>query len=334
MKRIIILLFSLALCFTTAYAAEEKISDVFTDADFRREVCDMMGIEDEDDSFSSWQKKIGSVTELHLSSKDISSIEGIHHFSSLKILDISGNNISSVDLSELASLEILIAGNNPIEKIDLRKNSLLKSAYLENCRITEIYLPEGIQKLYLNNNFIRNIDLASRTKLRELNLKGNMLHKADLRGNTAVRYLWLADNHLSEISLYEDPGFEICDLGTQSVTLGMKKSGTYSSAHRVISSSLMHKNGVFSFDMNSLPVYSECLMSVGGYPLTAEYSAVDFRGDINDDGVINYSDLSYLLGKYKKSDPSGDIDDGGIVSSDDISILLSSYGETADIVIK
>lgn len=50
--------------------------------------------------------------------------------------------------------------------------------------------------------------------------------------------------------------------------------------------------------------------------------------DVNNDGVVNISDLSLLLSKWGTTDAACDINDDGIVNISDLSVLLSKWGTT------
>jgi hypothetical protein len=58
------------------------------------------------------------------------------------------------------------------------------------------------------------------------------------------------------------------------------------------------------------------------------YTAVNPQGDLNNDGVVNSTDLSLLLGHYATTDPSADINNDGVVNLTDLSTLVGHYGET------
>jgi hypothetical protein len=51
-------------------------------------------------------------------------------------------------------------------------------------------------------------------------------------------------------------------------------------------------------------------------------------GDLNNDNIVNVSDLSMLLSKYGSNDATADINSDGTVNIADLSILLSNYGKT------
>ena len=58
------------------------------------------------DGFLS-QEEIEAVTEMNLSEKDISSLEGIGYFTELKMLDCKWTGLKNLDVSQNEALEIL-----------------------------------------------------------------------------------------------------------------------------------------------------------------------------------------------------------------------------------
>lgn len=334
MKRIILLaVLIISLMFGTAYASE-SIKDVFPDENFRAVVCDAAGIDDDTDSFSAWKEEISGITQIHAPVSGISSLDGIENLTELKVLDISGNEVETLEIAALTKLEILIADNCRFENVDLRKNTKLKSVYLQNCMISRLKLPSGVEKLYVYGNKLTGVDISSCENLSELNLSENSVNEIDLKGNTSLGYLWLNDNRIWRISLPVTDSFKAVNLKNQRLAVGVKKDSEMSFGEKIMSSSVPLQNGKLPVKVPALPEDAEVYVSVDGYMMSGIYSFIDFRGDVTSDGVINNEDLSLMLGKYRMKDSVCDIDNGGIISVDDISILLSSYGKTADIILR
>ena len=86
------------------------------------------------------------VTHLDLSdSRYITSLEGIHFFSELEVLNCSENKITSLDISKNIKLSSLNCSKNEIETLDVSKNKLLTD-------------------LKCSNNNLRVLDLKQRAK--------------------------------------------------------------------------------------------------------------------------------------------------------------------------
>jgi hypothetical protein len=67
-----------------------------------------------------------------------------------------------------------------------------------------------------------------------------------------------------------------------------------------------------------------------GYLIFRAFAAPNpnLQGDLNNDNVVNISDLSILLSNYGTSNSAADINSDGSVNILDLSVLLSHYGQT------
>ncbi len=117
---------------------------------------------------SVYTDSINQVTTLDLAGKAISSIEGIEAFINLQDLNISNNQLTSVDLSFNDKLTGLICFNN---------------------QLTELYLSANTQLTNLNcsNNQIEILDLSLASSLQYLNCSNNNLSSLNIRnGNNPL----------------------------------------------------------------------------------------------------------------------------------------------------
>ncbi|MCE4565062.1 T9SS type A sorting domain-containing protein [Maribellus sp. CM-23] len=111
---------------------------------------------------------ISLVTELNLSGKDISSLEGITAFENLQSLNISNNRLSSIDLSFNAGLVELICYNNVLTELNLGANKQL-------------------EKLNCSNNQLEILNLSSISALKYINCSTNNLNTLNIRnGNNPI----------------------------------------------------------------------------------------------------------------------------------------------------
>jgi Leucine-rich repeat (LRR) protein len=112
-------------------------------------------------------------TGLYLSSKNISDLTGLEDFTSLVLLNLNDNNLTSIDLSVLSNL---------------------------------LYL-------YLNNNLLTDLDLSTNTSLFQLTCTGNQLTELDLNNNNLLNILHCDQNQLTELDLSSNSqlGVLLCD---------------------------------------------------------------------------------------------------------------------------
>jgi hypothetical protein len=86
----------------------------------------------------------------------------------------------------------------------------------------------------------------------------------------------------------------------------------------------------FSFSKHRLLLTSIVLGLVGTCYLISSFALPNpnLPGDLNNDQVVNITDLSLLLSHYGAVDATADINSDGTVNILDLSILLSNYGKT------
>ena len=106
-------------------------------------------------------KEAASVTAIDVSSKGIANLKGIEHFTALKTLNCSGNNLGAIDLSKNTALEEL------------------------NC----------------SSNILSALGVTANTKLKKLNCSGNQLTALDVTKNTTLTELYCYDNKIQDAGM-------------------------------------------------------------------------------------------------------------------------------------
>lgn len=138
---------------------------------------------------------------------DIDSLQGIEHFTNLKNLNLSHNNIVKLEpLRNLNKLEILKLHYNKIEEVnnliklknikelDLRKNKIVKVDFSES----EL---NNLKKLYLQDNKIKDIDLGN-LNITTLNIANNPIDNLSfLTKLNKLEHLVLKNNDIDSIKV-------------------------------------------------------------------------------------------------------------------------------------
>lgn len=115
----------------------------FPDAAFRAVVSGF----DKDGNGSLSQEEIAAVISIKVTGMGISDLQGIEHFTALRVLEVADNRLTSLDVSALTSLELLWADNNKLTTLDLSANPLSDGqqwSVTENA-LTQITLPASGQ---------------------------------------------------------------------------------------------------------------------------------------------------------------------------------------------
>ena len=150
---------------------------------------------------------IAGITSLNLNSQGISDLTGIEDFTALKFLNLTENQLSSLDLSLNTVLESLYAGDNQLTSIDLSKNTGLKSLSLEKNKLISLDLNynAALTSLIVSGNSLSSIDLGHNPALSTLFAGQNQLTAIDLSHNPALVRLDVNENLLTTIDLSQNP---------------------------------------------------------------------------------------------------------------------------------
>ena len=107
----------------------------FADPSFKASVVDQY-----DDNFDGEIDFIEAenVTNINCSNKNITSLDGIEHFTNLRTLNCANNNIKEINLNSMSQLTTLSCSNNPIESLIVDGCSSLATLSIVNASINSI----------------------------------------------------------------------------------------------------------------------------------------------------------------------------------------------------
>ena len=210
-KRFVSGLLSLALLTSlvpTSWAAErspasltaETLSEIqvaeqtFPDAAFRNWIKNPENISGAGTDGVLTAQEIADITSMDLSEASIASLEGIEVFTSLKNLNCSDNQLTTLDLTGVTSLEWLYCRRNPLQTISIAGLSKLKYADISQNQITSLSLDglTALEFLHAGDNKLTQIDLSPCTGLPPV---------------TGSFFLW--NNRLSSITLPNIPDMTV-----------------------------------------------------------------------------------------------------------------------------
>jgi len=137
-----------------------------------------LGIDKDGENGKIENSSINKLTSLDLSSSNITDMTGIEGFTSLTYLDLSVNNLSTINVSQ---------------------NTLLT-------------------KLDLNYNKITNLDVSANKELINLSFAANQISTIDLSQNKKLHYLTVDYNSLSVLDLTANNELEIISCGSNNLT--------------------------------------------------------------------------------------------------------------------
>lgn len=103
---------------------------------------------------------ITNLSTLDLSNSTISDLSGIQNFINLKTLNVSGNQLTVLDISKNILLENLNCSNNQIASLDVSKHLKLTNLYSNNNSLNSLNLKNGKNNLLINFDFRNNPNLS------------------------------------------------------------------------------------------------------------------------------------------------------------------------------
>ena len=162
-------------------------------------------IEFEDEAFKECALATGcenaeEVTKLICRKKGITSLQGIEHFTNLKLLDVTRNSLEKLDVSNNLLLEELFAGNNELQYLDVSKNANLTHLEVFINELSELDVSNNamLEELYAYKNELSKIDLSKNQNLVDLRLGSNDLEDINLSRNRLLEKVALEKNSFDE----------------------------------------------------------------------------------------------------------------------------------------
>ena len=195
----------------------------FPDAKFREYILAEADI-DKDKILTVSERK--AVTHINIRSKEISDIKGIEYFENLKILNMSNNNVSGIDLSANVKVTHINAADNRISEINLKGLTELKGINISGNRLKDsIALSEYKKLTYLNvaDNMLTVLDVSENEVLSDIDCSyndiivlklpeastrvicnNNNLYSFDIDKLISLKELNISYNHLGAFSVPEN----------------------------------------------------------------------------------------------------------------------------------
>lgn len=118
-----------------------------------------------------------TLEEFVLNGTNITQVPDLSKYTNLKMLNMSGNKIESIDVSTVPSLQLLFAASNEINEVKLNNPRLWNLA--------------------LESNKLAAIDLSGVPALQQLSLGNNNLSTLNLDGLSGLRTIYVSSNNLT-----------------------------------------------------------------------------------------------------------------------------------------
>lgn len=162
---------------------------------------------------------------ITLPNSGVTSLAGIEYLEDMVVLDISGNSISSIDISMLDDLSTLKCTGTDLTSLDISKNTYLRVLYCDNTDISSLDISKNsfLTELKCNNSKISSLNISNSNgmlsalsitgcgfttlnipatlHLSELICNENNLTSLDLSGQIHLTSLQCDDNNLTSLKL-------------------------------------------------------------------------------------------------------------------------------------
>ena len=139
---------------------------------------------------------------------------------SLIYLNVAGNHLKSLDVTNNALLEYLLFHGNEIQSIDLSNNISLKFLWASFNGLSEIDVSNNtaLEVLGFGNNNIADLNVSNNKNLVFLNVEDNNLRSLDVSNNVLLDELILASNELTTIDLSKNIYLRTLNIGRNRIS--------------------------------------------------------------------------------------------------------------------
>lgn len=155
------------------------------------------------------EAELQAVTAINVKNQGIASLQGIKHFTQLKSLNASGDQMTSLTL-KLPVLEGLYVAYDQLTMLDVTGCPKLVDLNFEMNLLTQVDLsgnPELVQ-LYSRHNLLTSLDLSHNTKLVFIETFDNKLTQIDVSMLSELRFLHIDHNLLTTLDMSHNPKLE------------------------------------------------------------------------------------------------------------------------------
>lgn len=174
----------------------DDVASYITDAAFKKA---MLAIADTDSDGKISDAERKAVTEISVPSKGIKSLAGLEYFPSITKLDVSGNDVTSVDFTNAQSLTELNVSNTKVASLNFTRVKGLQVLNAASASLTAVSgLTSAIKTVDLSNNSLTGLDLGYCTNLIRLDLSNNKIKTLDIHGDSSLEYLDISNNVMAD----------------------------------------------------------------------------------------------------------------------------------------
>ncbi len=200
LKKLLFGLCTVWVCQFTSLYAQTAVT-LIPDENFEQELINL-GYDDVLDG-EVLTSNINTITSINITYSDIDDLTGIEDFTALQTLNVTSNNLTSIDLTPLTNLVYANLYYNDLTTIDISNLTNLQTLYVHynNLSSIDVSTNTGLTKINVANNDLSTIDVSNNTILDNLNIANNDVTEIDISNNTSLVNLDISYNSFSTFDL-------------------------------------------------------------------------------------------------------------------------------------
>ncbi len=179
----------------------------------------LAGCVEREATYSGWVHP-EQVTGISCVKSGVSSTAGIEKLVALRYLDLTGNQLTEIDISSNINLTMLMLSDNRLTELNIGSASNLYILELDHNQLNQIDVSTNtsLGVLDLASNRLTEIAIGHNKDLYHLNLSSNQLSEIVIGENKDLEYLNLSSNRLTEINISSNKKIRYLDLSSNSLT--------------------------------------------------------------------------------------------------------------------
>ena len=147
--------------------------------------------------------EIAQITEIYVSYKRISTLEGIQYFTALTYLSCGGNQLTALDVSKNTALTTLLCSSNQLTELDVTQNTALTELWCYSNQLTTLDVSQNtaLTDLHCASNQLTSLDVSGCEVLARLDIENNPLEELNLSGCKALTSLSFTEGTLKSLDM-------------------------------------------------------------------------------------------------------------------------------------
>ena len=146
-------------------------------------------------------EEIADVMSIKVSYSDIQSLKGLEYFTELEFLFCQGNQLKSLDLSKNTKLTYLNCGSNQLKSLDLSGCTAMTELWCFENQLTSLDVSGCTALTFMNcyANQLISLDVSCCTALESMNCSSNKMTTLNISGCTELQLLNCSENQLTSL---------------------------------------------------------------------------------------------------------------------------------------